>query len=122
MQRMFSALGRVIVKRILLVGLLGLLGLSGLFIFANQPALADKPLQLEEKFDSAYLLSEAPEVQEEQRQEAYEEAVEAVSDDPKQGLEEIYEEDLKDYREENPDKKGLVEGAKNLVDQVTGKD
>ncbi len=120
MQQIFSALGGAIAKRILLFGLLCVLSLSGLFMFVNQPALADKPLQPQEKIDRAYTMSEATGLREEQRQEAYDEATEAISSDPKQGLEEIYEEDLKSYKEEKPNEGGVLEGAKDLVDQVTG--
>ena len=120
MQRIFSAIGGVLVKRVLMFGLMCLLSVSGLFIFVNQPALADKPLSA--KIDSTYKTREAAGVRQEQRQEAYDEATEAISSDPKQGLEEIYEEDLQEYREENPDKSGLLGGAKELVDKVTGQD
>lgn len=122
MQRMFSAIGKALTKRILLVSLMGLLALSGLFVFTNQPALADRPLQPQEKIDRAYTMSEATGLREEDRQEAYEEATEAVSSDPKEGLEEIYEEDLKAYKQENSNDGGLLGGAKDLVDKVTGKE
>jgi hypothetical protein len=124
MQRMFSVIGQAFVKRVLIVGLMSLLSLSGLFIFANQPALADKPLnrpsQAEEVIDRAYTMSEATGLREEDRQEAYEEAAEAIND-PK-GLDKIYDEDLKAFRKENPGENGLLEGAKDLVDKVTGKE
>jgi hypothetical protein len=119
---MFSAIGIALGKRILLVSLMGLLALSGLFVFTNQAALADRSLQPQEKIDRAYTMSEATGLREEDRQEAYEEATEAVSSDPKEGLEEIYEEDLKAYREDNGDEGGLLGGAKDLVDKVTGKE
>jgi hypothetical protein len=122
MQRIFSIIGKAFGKRILIFGLMSLLSLSGLFIFANQPAFADKPLQAQEKIDRAYTMSEATGLREEDRQEAYDEAIEAVSEDPKEGLEKIYEEDFKAYKKENPDENGLLEGAKDLVDKVTGKE
>jgi len=122
MQRIFSAIGTSLVKRFLIFGFMCLLSVSGLFIFANQPALANQPLQSQAKIGRASTMSEATGVREEQRQEAYEEATEAVSSDPKQGLEKIYEEDLQEYREENPNEGGLIEGAKELVDKVTGKE
>lgn len=120
MQRTFSAIGQAFGKRLLIFGLLSLLSLSGLFIFANQPALAEKSLQPQEKIDRAYDLGEAAGFREEDRQEAYEKTAEAVTE-PKKGLEKIYEKDLKAYKKENPNDKSLVEGAKNLVDKVTGK-
>jgi hypothetical protein len=122
MQRIFSIIGQAFGKRILIFGLMSLLSLSGLFIFVNQPALADKPLQAQEKIDRAYTMSEATGLREEDRQEAYDEAIEEISEDPKEGLEKIYEEDFKAYKKENPDENGLLEGAKDLVDKVTGKE
>lgn len=117
MQRIISAIG----KRVLIIGLMSLLSLSGLFIFGNQPAFADKKSAESAAIDRAYDLSEAAGFKEEDRQEAYEEATEAVAN-PKVGLEKIYEEDLKEYKEENPSENVLVEGAKELVEKVTGKD
>ncbi len=120
MQRIFSVIREGLGKRVLVLSLIGLLSLSGLLIFGNQSALADRGLRTQEKIDRAYTMSESTGLREEDRQEAYEEATQAVSKDPKEGLEEIYEEDLETYRQENPDQGGVVESAKNLVDKVTG--
>ncbi|MBD0343559.1 MAG: hypothetical protein ICV63_01720 [Coleofasciculus sp. Co-bin14] len=118
MQQIFSVFG----KRILIFALMSLLSLSGLFAFTNQPALADRnssrPTQ--QAVDRAYTYSEATGLKEEDRLDAYEEATEAIND-PK-GLDKIYEKDLKEFKQENPSENGLVEGAKNLVDKVTGND
>ena len=121
MQRIFSVIGQAFGKRLLIFGLMSLLSLSSLFIFANQPALADKALTAEEKIDRAYTLSEATGLKEEDRQKAYDKAAETVAE-PKKGLEKIYEKDLKAYKKENPNDKSLVEGAKDLVKKVTGKE
>ena len=120
MQRIFSVIGQAFGKRLLIFALMSLLSLSGLFIFANQPALAEKSLQPQEKINRAYDMNEAAGIQEEERQAAYDKAAEVVTD-PKEGLEKIYEKDLKAYKKENPNDNSLVEGAKNLVDKVTGK-
>ncbi|HEY9741763.1 MAG TPA: hypothetical protein V6C90_14840 [Coleofasciculaceae cyanobacterium] len=126
MQQIFSAIGQAFGKRIVIFGLMSLLGLSSLFVFANQPALAGKPLnspsQAEVTIDRAYAMSEATELREEERQEAYEEATEAVNEPKGTGLEKIYEEDLKEFKQENSDENGLVEGAKDLLEKVTGKE
>ena len=53
----------------------------------------------------------------EPRDQAYEEAVEVI-DDPN-GVQKTYEENLKQYRQENPDEGGLVEEAKDLIDKIT---
>jgi len=124
MQRIFSAIGQVFGKRLLIFGLMSLLSLSGLFMFANQPALADQPLnkpsQAQESIDRAYTFSLEAGLKEEDRQAAYDQAAEAITD-PK-GLDKIYEEDLKAFKKENPGENPLVEGAKSLVDKVTGKE
>lgn len=116
MQRIISAIG----KRLLIIGLMSLF-LSSLFIFNSQPAFASRSSAAEAAIDRAYDMNEAAGFREEDRQEAYEEATEAVAN-PKVGLEKIYKEDLKEYREENPSDNVLVEGAKELVEKVTGKD
>ncbi len=125
MQHFFSIIKQAVRKNIVVLGLVSLLSLSGLFVFSNQSALAlpnrplNPPSQSDEVIDRAYSLSEATGLKEEDRQAAYDEAAEAITD-PK-GLDKIYEEDLKAYKEEQPDK-GLIETAKDLIEDVTGKD
>lgn len=119
MQRIVS----VVTKQLLIIGLMCLLSLGGLFTFNNQPAYAnkilDKSTPSEAAIDRAYEMNEAAGFKEEDRLEAYEEATEAVAN-PKVGLEKIYEEDLKEFKKENPEENSLVEGAKDLVEKVTG--
>lgn len=131
MQRLFSNVWGALGKRILLFGFMGLLSLSGLFIFANQPALAGQPLQVQQKIISqvggksinrAYTQNDGLGLPDAPPQESYDEVTEEISNDPKQGLEEIYEEDLKVYEKENSQDNGLLEGAKDLVNKVTGKE
>lgn len=125
MQRFLAALKQSFHKNILILGLMSLLSLSGLFIATQQSALAasDKPFnqpsQAQEAIDRAYTLSEAAGLKEEDRQEAYEEATEAINESGGRATEKIYEEDLEAYEEAQPDK-GLVEGAKELIENVTG--
>lgn len=52
------------------------------------------------------------------RENAYEEAVEAVNNPT--GLEKEYEKDLEEYEEANPDQKGILQDAKELLNKVTG--
>lgn len=122
MQRILSTIAQAFGKRLLIFGLISLLSLSGLFMFSNQPALADKALSPEEKIDRAYTYNEAAGLREEDRAAAYDAAAQAVQEDPKEAIEKIYEEDLKEFKEENPDENGLLEGAKELVEKVTGQD
>lgn len=123
MQPIFSVIGQAFAKRVLVFGLISLLSLSSLFVFASQPALADRSnraSQAEATINRAYTMSEGTGLREESRQEAYDETAEAINDNPKAGIEEIYEEDLKAYRSETSDEGGVLEGAKNLIDKVTG--
>ncbi|AFZ21681.1 hypothetical protein [Allocoleopsis franciscana] len=131
MQQLFSTVWGALGKRILVFGLMGLLSVSGLFIFANQPALAGQPLQVQQHIISqagsksvnrAYTQTEGLGLPDAPPQESYDEVTEEVSSNPKQGLEEIYEEDLKDYKKENAKDSGILEGAKDLVNKVTGKE
>lgn len=125
MPRIFSVIGQALAKRVLVFGLISVLSLSSLLIFANQPAFADysnRSSQAEQTINRAYTMSEGTGLREESRQEAYDETAEAISDDPKAGIEEIYEEDLKAYRSENSDEGGVLEGAKELIDKVTSKE
>jgi hypothetical protein len=125
MQRFFSVIKQAFRKNIVMLGLMSLLSLSGLFIFGQQSVLAasDKPLnnpsQKEETVDRAYTIRQGVGLKEEDRQEAYDAAANAITD-PK-GLDKIYEEDLKAYKETQPDT-GLIEGAKELIKEVTGND
>ena len=131
MQQLFSTVWGALGKRILLFGLMGLLSVSGLFIFANQPALAGQPLQVQQKIISqagsksvnrAYTQNEGLGLPDAPPQESYDAITEEISSDPKQGLEEIYEEDLKVYEEETSNDNGLLDGAKDLINKVTNKE
>ncbi|HEY9833505.1 MAG TPA: hypothetical protein V6D26_23340 [Stenomitos sp.] len=131
MQQLFSTVWGILGKRILLFGFMGLLSLSGLLIFANQPALAAQPLPVQQKIISqvggksinrAYTQNEGLGLPDAPPPESYDEVTEEISSDPKQGLEEIYEEDLKVYEKENVKDNGLLEGAKDLVNKVTNKE
>lgn len=56
----------------------------------------------------------------ESREEAYEKEVK-IGDQP-QDIQKEYKENLKEFKKENPDQGGLVEGAKKLVEKATGKE
>jgi hypothetical protein len=55
-----------------------------------------------------------------QREQAYEEA-KGIAEDPKMGIEKEYEKEVEVYREEHADESGIVEKAKELMTEVTGK-
>ncbi len=112
MQRMFSALKQAVRKSVLVLGLIMLV--SGLFV--SQPSLAATPNQkLVQQQNREQDSQDAN-----QREQAYEEQVEAAKDPDK-----VYEENLKEERRENPGEgvvQKTVEGAEKLVDKVTGND
>jgi len=107
MQSILSTLGQAFRKSVVILSLVTLLGLSNLFIFTSQPAYAAK-------------LNPQAAIQQDvgSRVEAYEEAVEEAQNPAK--MDEAYEEELEEYKESQPDT-GLIEGAKDLVEKVTGK-
>jgi hypothetical protein len=116
MQRIFGAIRQAFRKSILILSLVSLVSLSSLLIFSSQPSYAavspSQQVTPEEEFERAQS-SESPEV----REEAYEEATKEAKSPRNE--EKAYEENLKGYKEENPDG-GLVEGAKGLLEKVTG--
>ncbi|WP_155523585.1 hypothetical protein [Nodosilinea nodulosa] len=87
-----------------------LVGLMSGLMLAHQPAAAatagSTPAATVDKTMSA-----------EPRDQAYDEALEVI-DDPK-GVQKNYEENLKQYRRENPDQESLAEEAKDLVKKIT---
>ncbi|MFE1747674.1 hypothetical protein [Coleofasciculus sp. H7-2] len=111
MQRIFSALGQAFRNSILILVTVSLLSLSNLFIFANQPAYAATS-------SSANInRTSDPTEDASMREEAYEEAAEQARNPDKQ--DEIYNESVKANKGPQAEN-GLVEGAKELVEKVTG--
>ncbi len=106
---------QVLRRVILMIVLVGLFNLAGWFIFVNQPSYAAVSSPKEELNDIR------KDLERKNPQEMYEEALD-VSKDPKMGEQKKYEENLKKYKQENPDQGGLLKGAKELVNQVTGND
>ncbi|MBW4483369.1 MAG: hypothetical protein KME14_12575 [Tildeniella torsiva UHER 1998/13D] len=98
-------------RRFRAIALACLVGLMSWLTLATQPAFAAN-----DKGTAAPSVDQT--LTAEPRDQAYEEAVEVI-DNPN-GVQKTYEENLKQYRQENPDQKGLVEDAKDLVNKVTG--
>lgn len=115
MQRILLALGQALRKSVVILCVMSLISVSSLFIFVAQPSYAatafdKKPAQSSVAPSSTDTVG---------REKAYEEAVkDAESID---SIEKVYEENLEEYKEENPDP-GLVEKAENLIEKVTGND
>jgi len=100
-------------KSIFTFALLTFISLSGIFIATEQPALALQSTASQVVSPSATSSTAA------NREAEYEKEAKAATSPEAQ--EEAYEEDLEQYKEANPDAKtGLVEGAKELVEKVTG--
>lgn len=113
MQHLASTLMYILRKGLLLVAFVSLLNIASWFSLPNSSAYAvsspDEYLQ-EIKRDQAS----------KDRQEAYKEATE-ITEEPKVGVEKEYEEEVNEYFEEHPEEGGALQGAKNLVNKVTGK-
>lgn len=107
MKNIISSIGQVVRKSFLVLSLVGLL-LSNVFMFSQHPAYAASKVNQSQKNEPAYV-TEA---------ESYEEAVEEATNPSK--MEKAYEENVKEYREAQPDQ-GIIEEAKELVEKVTGK-
>ncbi|HEY9693801.1 MAG TPA: hypothetical protein V6D15_16470 [Oculatellaceae cyanobacterium] len=107
MKNILSTIGQVFRKSFLVLSLVSLL-LSNVLIFSQHPAYAASKANQTQQTEPAYV-TEA---------ESYEEAVQEAQNPSK--MDKAYAENVKEYKEVQPDK-GLIEEAKELVEQVTGK-
>lgn len=98
-------------RRLRAIALACLVGLMSWLTLATQPAFAASNQGTAASSVDQTMTAEP-------RDQAYEEAVDVI--DNLNGVQKTYEENLKQYRQENPDQKGLVEDAKDLVTKVTG--
>ncbi|WP_017719213.1 hypothetical protein [Kamptonema formosum] len=122
MQRILSSLGQTLRKSFLILSLalsLGsLISLSGLFLFSAQPGYAataaDRQPDRTEIVAPTY-----PDRQPENRQEAYEEAVEDA--ESLQSMQQAYRENLEEYREANPEP-SLLEKVGQAIENLTAND
>jgi soluble cytochrome b562 len=112
MLSIFSACRRVFSRVILLVALVSLFNLVGWSISLNQPSYAAVSSSKEALRD---IQKDMQEINPEQ---AYEKATEG-GQDPKMEVQKKYEENLQEYYEENPEKSGILGGAKELINRVT---
>ena len=113
MQRILESVKQAFRKSILIL-VMSLISLSSLFIFATQPSLAATPTQKPIQHQNIDIDSQSS------REQAYEEQVKAAQNPDK-----VYEENLKEFKTENPDEslvEKTVEKAEKLVGKVTGKE
>ncbi|WGV25871.1 hypothetical protein [Halotia branconii] len=127
MQRILSSL-KQISRPILVLSLMVFVSLSGLFIFTQLPSYATTLEELklippdyrptsQEKIDRAYEYNRAAGIREEERQEAYEQAVKDA--ESLETMEKAYERNLKAERKGNS-QPNLLDKAEEIVDKVTG--
>ncbi|MEH2398901.1 hypothetical protein [Nostoc sp.] len=129
MQKILLTLKQALRSSFLVLALMISISLSGSFIFIQQASYATTLEELklvppEYKPNSGEKINRANEydpgvgVQEEQREEAYEEAVKDAGS--LTTMEEAYERNLKAEREQNPPE-SFGEKAKEVIEKVTGK-
>lgn len=115
MRQVFLTLKQAFYKGMVLMGLVSLIYTTGFFVVeqfsyaaTSNQAVKEQPFILDEPQTAT------------NREAAYKEALDAVK--KPDGLEKEYEKDLKTFKKENPSENPVVEGAKELIDKVTGKE
>ena len=108
-----------LVVRVIAIALFGFLSWTGLFALKT-PVFAAP--QAQSNAEEAVISPDGETYS--NREDAYESALEAANDP--NGLEKAYQKDLKIFKDEHPDKadlvdSGIVEGAKEAIEKVTGK-
>ena len=120
MRKILSNLNQTFCQTIFVVGLMVLISLTNLFLFDNSYSYAatysTNNLTPEEKIDRAYEYNEAAGFEEENRQEAYKQAIKD-SKSP-QSLEKAYERNLK---AENVKEPNILEQTGQLIQNATKK-
>ncbi len=113
MRQVFLTLRQAFYKSMVLMGLVSLIYTAGFFVVEHSYADTLKQPVKEQPF----ILDEPQTAT--NRDAAYEAAVKEVK--KSDGLEKEYEKDLKTFKKENPSENPVVEGAKDLINKVTGK-
>ncbi len=91
------------------LALAGLVSVMSWLMVAPQPAYAASTAETSTPVDQVMAA--------EPRDQAYEEALEVI-DEPN-GVQKAYKDNLKQYRQDNPETGGLVEEAKELIEKIT---
>ena len=115
MRQVLLTLKQALHKTVVLIGLVSIIYTTGFFL-VEQFSYADTAKQAVK--EQPFILDEPQTAT--NREAAYREAIEEVK--KSDGLEKEYEKDLKTFKKENPGENPVVEGAKGLIDKVTGKD
>ncbi|OKH59683.1 hypothetical protein NIES2130_07425 [Scytonema sp. HK-05] len=121
MQIILGIVNKALRQSIVVLGLMLLMSVSGLFFFVQpsyalgftteKPTFPSEKLTPEQKIDRAYEYNRAAGLREEDRQQAYEQAVK----DAATPEEKVYERNVKDSQP------NLIDKAGELVEKVTGK-
>lgn len=129
MQKILSTCNQVLRSTFLVFSLMMFISLSGLFLFVQQASYATTLEELklappeykpnsEEKINRAYEYDPGVGVQEEERQQAYEQAVK--DGESLNTMEKAYERNVKAENEGKP-QESIVEKAKEVIGNVTAK-
>ncbi|MEH1870831.1 hypothetical protein [Nostoc sp.] len=129
MQKILLTLKQVLRSSFLVIGLMVFISLAGSFIFVQQASYATTLEELklvppefkpnsQEKINRANEFDPGVGVQEEERQEAYEQAIKDSKD--LTTIEKTYERNLKAEQQQNPPET-FGEKAKEVIEKVTGK-
>ncbi|MBD1862217.1 MULTISPECIES: hypothetical protein [Trichocoleus] len=116
MQRILTAIGQFVRSSLVVIALVGLLSLSSLII--SQASYAGDANVPNFRADQANP-SKAEKQSVEKREQAYNNATKVAKDSS--ALEQEYEKNLESYQEHQPNS-GIIKGAKQLIEKVTGND
>ena len=122
MQRIFLKLGKALLQKALVLGLITLISLSGLFTVSQQPSYASaatsNSLTPEEKIDRAYSIRAGTGIREEEYQRRLQEGEKPTA------MKDPYTREIKPDKEAVSQTSGFerkIDRTRNLVGKVTGK-
>ena len=116
MKRVLKALGKTLSQSILLACMLALIGLASLAAVSSQPVYAAGQYSTQTQ-QEAKITDPAESFEDLNPQAAYDEIVKSAQNPAK--VEKVYEESLKEYKEEHP-QEGILQKAEEAIEKVTG--
>jgi len=119
MRQIIKKINQALSQTVFLVGLMLFISSSNLLVAMSPSYSTDISLTPEEKIDRAYEYSEATGIREEDREEAYDEALKDAKNN--KTMEKAYERNLKAEGMDNR-QPGLIQKAEELVEKITGKE
>lgn len=118
MKRVLKALGKTLNQSILLACMLALIGLAGLALVPSQPVNA-AGIYSNQTQKEAKITDPAESFDDLNPQAAYDEIVKSAQNPAK--VEKVYDESLKEYKEEHP-QENILQKAEEAIEKVTGKE